>query len=121
MFDNQDLAREHVAHGMLQQEAQRADVCPPPIGVVIADEGDFMREDDIETQFLEFVVHQGGEHRVMPAGLWVDGLGILFPGKVQEFGSGLHAMFPAVVLAENVDHHLSALEFDDERGTRFDG
>ena len=109
VLDHEHLAREDVAHGVLQQEAQRTDVRPPPVRVVIPDERDFVREEDIETQFLEFVVHQGGEHGVPLAGLRVDGFGALLPGEVQEVGPDLHAEFPAVVLAENVDHHIANL------------
>ena len=110
MVDDQHLTRIQVADGMLQQEAQRADVGPPPVRMVIADESNFVGKEDIETQLLELMVDQGGQHRVPLAGFRVEGFRTCFPGQGQQVGTFLHPEPAAVILAEDIYHSLQSYE-----------
>ncbi len=98
MLNPQVPVREQRPGRMLQDKAQGPDVRAPPIGVVIADERDLVRIENIETEFLEFVVHQRGKDRVTLSGLGVFHLGTNFLRQGQQGGAVLHSVKSAVVL-----------------------
>ena len=110
MTDYQHFPRIQVTHRVLQQEAQRTDVGPPPIRVVIPDEGYFVRKEQAETQFLELVVHQRGQRRVTLPGLGVRDDRIFLTRQVQQMGPGDHAVVLVIVGAMNLDHNAQSYE-----------
>ena len=71
VVDDEDLVREEVADGFLEDEAEGTDVAAASLGVAVADEFDFMGDDHPVAQFLELVVDEGGQYRAGRAGLGV--------------------------------------------------
>ena len=57
------LVREHLAHHILQHEAQRPYICTSSVRMVISDKTDIMRIYDHIVQRLELIVDQRGKHR----------------------------------------------------------
>ena len=65
----EDLVRIEFLHGIAQHEAQRPDVCPAPVRVVVPYEAYGVRHHDLELKLFQPVVHKCGEHRQFCAGL----------------------------------------------------
>ena len=59
---HEHLIREHLAHHLLQHEAEGADIGATAIGMAVAYEADVVRVYDLIVQRLELVVHEGCEH-----------------------------------------------------------
>ena len=104
MLGHKHLIRIQVPHGVLEQEAEGADVRPASVRMIVADKGHFVRKEDIEAQFFELVVHQRRQHRVTLACLRVCGFGIFIPGEIQQGGSGFYGTLLSVVRAMYLYH-----------------
>ena len=59
IFDNQQLVREQVVHGLLQHKTERTHVGLDAVGVVVINELHLVRAADMEIQSLQLPVHKG--------------------------------------------------------------
>ena len=72
VVDHQEFLRVQFPDGLLQDEAEGAEVGPAPVRMVVGDELYLVEHHQVVGQFLEFVVHQGGDHLEPHARLRVD-------------------------------------------------
>ena len=112
VFDPQVPVREQRPGRMLQDKTQGTDVRSPSVGVIVADESDFVRIENIETELLELVVHQGGQDRVTLLRLFVLYLGADALRESQEGGSFFHRTETAVVLQKYLNHDTQSYEIE---------
>ena len=105
MVNLENLLREQMTGRHLGQETERTGIGAASFRVVISYEFYLVREENLEIQGFEFVVHQGRQH-----GIHFSGLGVrdLPGGETAQRGTGGDGLHPAVVcnLYLNVGHIL---------------
>ena len=102
VVDDEDLVREEVADGFLEDEAEGTDVAAASLGVAVADEFDFMGDDHPVAQFLELVVDEGGQYRAGRTGLGVTHLRAPFLRNLLKGRAEFGLVAFAVVCAPNL-------------------
>ena len=71
VVNHEDLVRKQFPDGFLQDEAEGTDVAAPAVRMVVADEFNLVRHDHRITKFLEFVVHESGQDRIVRPSLGI--------------------------------------------------